>query len=271
MRGTIFGLLLAVAQVYGLAQDSTRVPADTASSAGQVASQQQQSEEFPEFQDYSEPYTLFAGVQLGIVGAGIATENSERRKSNPDFWILPTYGAVVTAPISKGSRIAGRLDLSVWQTGTRTRPYAFYDGKQNWEGYFVERYTYFSVVPYVNLSGILIGVGFDFPMKGEWWNPNYDVDPYITDRSTMKIGMDFRIGGSITAWESDLGILNVELLGYYMFSGVYQDGKYPYGLGAINDRGDVPINQSELQNQTIKNLTPAGGHLGISYQFKLGL
>lgn len=273
MRGIVLGLhLLTTVVVYGYAQDTTMTVTDTAvTNQPESVHETARTVEKPELMVYAEPYTLYAGVQIGIVSGAVSTETAERRKSNPNFWILPTYGAVVTAPIGKGSRIRGRLEAGVWTTGTRTRPYEFYGGMSNYEGYFVERYTYFTVAPYINLSGILVGVGFDFPLKGEMWNPKLDVDPHVVDRSTMKVAMDFRLGGSITAWETDLGVLNVELLGYYLFSGVYDDDKYPYGVGATDGRGTVPTNQNELKNQTIKNLIPAGGHLGISYQFKIGL
>ncbi|MBI2794925.1 MAG: hypothetical protein HYX66_09800 [Ignavibacteria bacterium] len=273
MRGILLGLqMLAMVAVYGNAQDTTETVRDFAdTSHGEPVYISSRQVENKEITTYSEPYTLFVGAQVGIVSGAVSTETAERRKANPDFWFLPTYGAVITAPISNGSRIRGRLDAGVWTTGTRNRPYEFYGGTSNYEGYFVERYTYFTIAPYVNLSGILVGVGFDFPLKGEMWNPKLDVDPHVVDRSTMKVAMDFRVGGSITAWETDLGILNVELLAYYMFSGVYVDGKYPYGVGATDGRGTVPTNQVELKNQTFKNMIPAGAQLGISYQFKLGL
>jgi hypothetical protein len=273
MRGILLGLqMLAMVVVYGNAQETMKAVTDTAdANQGEAVQSSSIPVENEGITTYSEPYTLFVGAQVGAVSGAVATEAAERRKANPNFWFLPTYGAVITAPISNGSRIRGRLDAGVWTTGTRNRPYEFYGGQTNYEGYFIERYTYFTVAPYVNLSGILVGVGFDFPLKGEMWNPNLDVDPHVVDRSTMKIAMDFRLGGSITAWETDLGILNVELLAYYMFSGVYEDGKYPYGIGATDGRGTVPTNQVELKNQTFKNMIPAGAQLGISYQFKLGL
>jgi len=273
MRGTLPGLLLLAAiNVYAQVPDSGAVKQPpTADSMQQTPADTAQVVEKQPTTWKGEKYTLFAGAQIGIGGAAIATENAEGRKTNPDFWFLPTYGAVITAPFSNGSRIRGRLDLGVWSTGTRTRPYEFYYGMKNWDGYFVERYTYFTIAPYINLSGILIGVGFDFPMKGEMWNPKSDADVHVVDKTTMKTGMDLRIGGSIPAWETDLGTLNIELVAYYMFSGVYEDGQYPYGLATINSRGDVPTNQNDLINASVKNLTPAGAHLGISYQFKIGL
>jgi len=274
MRGILSLFFMAVVCSTGLwAQDTTQpAPQETTPAVEETTPTEEAPQEVSTKRRST--YTLFAGVQAGLFGGAIATENAEGRKVNPDYWPLPTYGAVITAPFGSGSRIRGRLDLGVWTTGTRTRPYEFFGQLDNWEGYFIERYTYFSVTPYINLSGILIGMGIDFPMKGEMWNPNADVENHIVDKATMKTALDFRIGGSITAWETDLGILNIELIAYYMFTGVYADdpmvegsSMYPYGTES-DARG---VRTQDWKTGAVKNLTPAGAHLGISYQFKVGL
>ncbi|MCX6140535.1 MAG: hypothetical protein NTX15_06885, partial [Candidatus Kapabacteria bacterium] len=86
-------------------------------------------------------YQLRVGPTLGIVSGGIALDNAEGRKVNPDFWFLQNYGVMVFAPFSKGSKLGGRLDVGVSTVGTRTRPYEYFDSKTDWKGYIIERYT----------------------------------------------------------------------------------------------------------------------------------
>lgn len=237
----------AIAQTDSVKVDSTQPPTD------------QTSAKQPK-------YELRVGPTLGIVSGGIALENAEGRKVNPDFWFLQNYGVMVFAPFSKGSKIGGRLDLGISTVGTRTRPYEFFDSKTDWKGYIIERYTYFSVAPQVSLYGIMIGAGFNFPMKGEMWHPETSSTKFVVDKNTMKMAIDVRIGGAINLWDSDLGILTVDLLAKYFVTGLYNDGTYTNGY-PTNNLG-VPLTSTVATD--IIDMTPVSIHLGLSYQFKLG-
>lgn len=230
---------------------------------------QQKEEPAVEEDDWSsEPYVIQAGPYIGIASAGINTEDiAAGRKTNVDFWFVGNYGASIYAPFGAGSKLGGRLDIGVSSTGTRTRPYEVYDGKTNWEGYFIERYQMFSVAPRISLSGVTLGVGFNFMMKGERWNPNSEDEPHVIDINLMKsMVMDFRLGGMIKAWQTDLGTLYAEIEARWMLGGLYNDDSYYYGMDVNNRGAPTPAVQTGL-----KNLTPASAHIGISYLFNLGL
>ncbi len=212
-------------------------------------------------------YELRVGPTLGIVSGGIALDNAEGRKVNPDFWFLQNYGLMIFAPFSKGSSMGARLDLGVSTVGTRTRPYEFFDSKTDWKGYTIERYTYFTVAPQVSLYGVLIGMGLNFPMKGEMWHPERSDQIFIVDKSTLKMAIDVRLGGSINVWNSKTGILTVELLAKYFVTGLYEDRTYTNGFEV--DNVGVPVSSSN--SASVIDLTPVSLQLGLSYQFKLGL
>lgn len=249
MRGFLTALCIAVLSMPGIAwsqSDSTQPEIDI----------------IP-----SEPYVLGIGAQIGIASGGIATENAEGRKVNPDFWFVPTYGAVIYAPFGAGSKIGGRVDIGVSTTGTRTRPYEYYAGGTDWEGYFIERYTMFTIAPQFNLSGFTIGVGFNFPMKAERWNPDLGDAHYVVDTDLLaSMSMDIRLGGMINVWKSKIGTLFVDLGVKYFFGGVYNDDSYFYGT-QTDSRG---IRLTDWATSKVLNLTPASAHLGIAYLFNLG-
>lgn len=224
------------------------------------------SVEFVAAEPAKKPYVLRVGPTLGIVSGGIAMENADGRKVNPDVWFMQNYGVMVFAPFSKGSSLGGRLDVGVTTAGTRTRPYEFYDSETDWKGYIIERYTYFSVAPQVSLYGIMIGAGFNFPMKGEMWHPERSDDVYVVDKNTMKMAIDIRLGGAINLWNSSLGILTLDLLAKYYVTGVYEDGMYTNGYPVTALGAPKPSTTSS----DVINLTPVTVHLGLSYQFKLG-
>ena len=215
----------------------------------------------------SKPYVLQLGLHGGIAAAGInAGDQPEGRKTNVDFWFLPNYGVTVLAPFGAESKLSGVLDIGVSTTGTRTRPYELYAGKSNWSGYFMERQTWFSIAPSINLSGIMLGVGFNFPMKVERWNPDQDLDPHVVDLDLVKsMAMDIRVGGKIATWKIDIGTLFVDISARYQFGGVYNDGAYLYGYPTQG------ISDPDLDFEgTSYDFIPASASIGISYLFNLG-
>lgn len=212
-------------------------------------------------------YVLRVGPTIGIMSGGIGLDNADGRKVNPDLWFLQNYGVMVFAPFSKGSRIGGRLDVGITTVGTRTRPYENFDLKTDWKGYTIERYTYFTIAPQVSLYGVMIGAGFNIPMKGQMWHPENSSTKFVVDKSTLTTAIDLRIGGAINVWESDLGILTIDLLAKYWLTGLYADGTYTNGYPV--DNLGVPLASNTLLS--VSNLTPVSVHLGLSYQFKLGI
>jgi hypothetical protein len=261
MRIFLTAFCVIALSMTAIAQDGadTTKPAETTPPAEETAP--------VTIDEASGPYVLGIGLQVGIASGGIATENAEGRKVNPDFWFLPTYGAVVYAPFSAGSKIGGRLDVGVNTTGTRTRPYEFYGGKSNWEGYFIERYTMFCIAPSINFAGLNVGVGFNFPMKAERWDPESSNPHHVIDQELLKsMAMDFRIGGMINVWSTKMGKLMVDISAKYYFSGLYNDNSYIYGTESDN----VGIRLSDWETSKILNLTPASAHIGIAYLFNLG-
>ena len=214
-----------------------------------------------------DPSVLQLGVHGGIAAAGInAGDQAEGRKTNVDFWFLPNYGATILAPFGTESKLSGVLDIGVRSTSTRTRPYEIYAGGSNWSGYFIERHTWFSIAPSINLSGIMLGVGFNFPMKIERWNPDSGLDRHVVDLDLAKsMSMDLRLGGKIATWKIDIGTLYVDISARYQFGGVYQDGKYLYGY-PTDQLGDPEVDF----DGTTYDLIPASASIGISYLFNLG-
>ena len=217
--------------------------------------------------DYSEPYVLQLGVHVGIGAGGVnAGDQPDGRKTQAHFWFLPNYGATVLAPFGTDTKLSGVLDIGVSSTGTRTRPYELYAGETGWNGYFIEQHTWFSVAPSVNFSGITLGVGFNFPMKIERWNPDQGFDRHVVDLDLVKsMAMDIRVGGKIAAWKIDVGTLYVDISARYQFGGVYKDGAYLYGY-PTNSLGDPDVDFEGTTN----DLVPATAMIGISYLFNLG-
>lgn len=216
----------------------------------------------------SEPYTLGVGVSIGLYGGGIAVENAEGRKVNPAFWALPSYSAVIYAPFGRGSMLGARLDIGVSSTGTQTRPYEFYSAKSNWEGSFTEKYTYFTIAPQVSFAGALLGVGFNFPMSGERYNKDMSQTTHYVDKDLLTSPkIDLRLGGMITAWDSPLGKLLVELQAKYDLMGTFKDDMYVYGHPS-DSKG---IRNPNYLTAPALNLTTASFSVGIAYLFNVGL
>ncbi len=215
----------------------------------------------------SDKYNLGVGVSIGGFGGGISIENAEGRKVNPAFWALPSYGAVIYAPFGKGAEMGGRLDIGVSSTGTKTRPYENYDGKGNWQGFFNEKYTYFTIAPQVSLMGVILGVGINFPMSGERWNPNSSAARYYVDKEILTSPkLDVRLGGMITVWKTTHGRLFVDLQAKYDLGGGFKDDMYIYGTPVTSLGNPVPAQQAD---PTI-NLTTASCSIGIGYIFNVG-
>jgi hypothetical protein len=151
--------------------------------------------------------------------------------------------------------------------GTQTRPYEFYDLQSDWDGYYIERYTYFTIASQVSLFGIMLGAGFNFPMKGEMWHPDRPDDVFTVDKTTMKTAIDLRLGGAINVWNSEMGTLTVDLLAKYFVSGLYNEGTYTAGH-AVDKQG---LPDPVYADDPISDVVPVSITLGLSYQFKLGL
>ncbi|MCX6140536.1 MAG: hypothetical protein NTX15_06890, partial [Candidatus Kapabacteria bacterium] len=115
--------------------------------------------------------------------------------------------------------------------------------------------------------GVMIGAGFNFPMKGEMWHPETSSTKFVVDKNSMKMAIDVRIGGAINLWDSDLGILTIDLLAKYFVTGIYNEGTYTNGY-PTNNLG-IPL--TTTKSSDVINLAPVSIHLGLSYQFKLGL
>lgn len=254
MKYLFFGIILFCTSALGFGQTIYATPPESETEQVPMAT--------------TPKYHLKVGPTIGFAAAGINTNNAEGRKVNPDFWILPTYGAVINAPFSKYSRLGGRLELAVNTLGTKTRPYETYDGLSSWKGYIHERYTYFTIAPQFNLSGLIIGMGINIPMKGEMWNPNTPTEKFVVDRSTLKTALDFRIGGSFAVWSTDVGTLYTDICVKYVFSGIYNQDKYAFG-GPVNEFGVASF--SANQTSTHIEFIPVSGQVGITYLFDIKL
>lgn len=250
MRNTILGIFFCVASLSTTAQKDPALEMVLNDEAGAKPA-----------------YVLRVGPTFGIVTGGIASDNAEGRKVNPDFWFLNNYGVAIYAPFDRTGGMGLRMDVGVTSTGTRTRPYEFYDGKTNWKGYMIERYNHFTIAPQISLHGVLIGVGFNIPMSGEMWNPQYSDTKFVVDRTTMTMAVDVRLGGQINVWHSKVGVLTVDIMARYFLGGLYRGGEYTNGYEADNLGNPRPGNK--LTNSI--NLQPASIHLGLGYQFKIGL
>jgi hypothetical protein len=220
-------------------------------------------------EDWSEPYTIQIGAVIGLGAAGITIEDPpEGRKVKYALWVLPHYGAALYAPFGTGSKLGGRLDIGVTSTGTTLRPYEIYNRQTNWNGEIIEKHTFFTLAPSISLAGVVIGVGFNFPMMGERFNPDFDGDPHTIDQGLLKpMVMDLRLGGMIAAWKTDLGTLYAEVQARMFLQGIYQDGQFFYGYPARPNGTLLPNPNSS----DITNMTPATISVGISYLFNLGL
>lgn len=213
-------------------------------------------------------YVIKLGASLAFFGAGMNTDAAEGRKTRVDFYALPAFGIVIYAPFGTGIQMGGRLDIGISSLGTRTRPYEFYDGKSNWEGYFKERYQYFTIAPSVNLAGILIGAGFNFPMSGQMWHPDRSSEKFDVDKSTMKsLTIDVRIGSMINVWKTTFGTLFVEAQVKYFVMGLYKEGKYTMG-NTVGPNGDP---SQDFRTYKMLDNVPGAAQIGVSYLFDLSL
>lgn len=210
------------------------------------------------------PYTLRLGPTLGFVAGGIATENADGRKVNPNFHAVPSYGIGILAPFGANSRIGMRLDLGVESISMRTRPYEFFAGETDWTGYVVERYDHFTIAPVINFSGFFLGAGFHIPMKGTVTSSDGNTE-YVVEKGALQTAIDLRLGGTIGVWKSSLGTLNVELMASYYFTGIYADERYMYGRGALP--WGAPT--SDYREGANINLIPGRVSIGASYLFNL--
>gem|GEM_PF-1021995 len=210
-------------------------------------------------------YKIQIGPSLAFFGGAMNTISAEGRKTRPDFFALPAYGIAVYAPFGTGVKMGGRLDLGIISTGTRTRPYEFFDGNTSWEGYIRERYQYFTIAPSINLAGVNLGAGFNIPMSGQMWHPDRSSEAFDVDRSTMKLAIDVRLGTMIEVYSHSLGTLYVELQAKYYVTGLYNDDKYTMG-NTVNQRGDP---SQDFRTYDMLDNVPAGAQLGVSYLFDL--
>lgn len=219
-------------------------------------------------EDTTKRYTLKVGLSIAGFGGAFNTNAAEGRKTKADYFPLPAFGVAVYAPFGTGIEMGGRLDVGITSTGTLTRPYEFYDAKTGWTGYFKERYQFFTLAPSINLAGVNLGAGFNFPMSGKMWHPDRSSDKYEVDRSTMKsMVIDVRLGSMINVWHTDLGALFVELQVKYFVTGLYKEGKYT--MGNTVDASGLP--RSDFRTYTMLDNVPAAAQLGVSYLFDLHL
>jgi hypothetical protein len=214
-------------------------------------------------QTTSRSYVMKVGPVLGLVGAGINTENATGRKVNPDFMGMPYVGAAIYAPFGIDTRMGLRLDIAYSSVSSLVRPYEMYAGGSNWSKSFQERYNYVTIAPMINLAGFLIGMGINIPASGTMKN---DAGTEFEVRTAdMKTALDVRLGGQITVWDSNMGILTVDILAKYGFSGVYNDNSYTIG-SAVEHIGFPADN---VTAKTITGMVPASLTLGLSYLFNL--
>lgn len=212
-------------------------------------------------------YKLSVGPALSFFGSGLNTLAAEGRKTRNDFYVLPSYGVAIYAPFGTNVQMGGRLDLGITSVGTRTRPYEFFDGKTSWEGYIIERYQYFTIAPSVNLAGVTLGAGFNFPLAGQMWHPDRSSEKFDIDKSTMKTAIDVRIGSMIKVWSTNVGTLFVELQAKYYLTGLYNEGKYTMG-NTVDAKG---FPNQDFRTYEMLNMVPASAQLGVSYLFDLSL
>jgi len=211
-------------------------------------------------------YAVKIGPSLAFFGGGMNTAAAEGRKTRADFYPLPAFGVAIYAPFGKGLDMGGRLDVGITSTGTRTRPYEFFDGQANWEGYVKERYQFFTIAPSINLAGVNLGAGFNIPMSGQIWHPDRSSETYDVDRTTLKaVSIDIRLGSMINVWKTELGTLFVELQAKYYVTGLYKEGQYT--MGNTVDGTGFP-NQDFRTYKMLDNV-PASVQIGVSYLFDL--
>jgi len=228
-----------------------------------VQAQTMQADSTPPMDAYSKKYTMQVGPTIGLVGGGINTENGIGRKVNPDFIGLPYFGAVIYAPFGVDTRLGLRLDIAYSSVSSLVRPYEYYSGGSNWTKSFQERYNYVTIAPMINLAGFLIGMGINIPASATMKN---DAGTEFEVRTAdMKTALDVRLGGQITVWNSDMGLLTVDILAKYCFTGVYNDNRYTMG-SSVEHIGFPAENSS---GKAITGMTPASITLGLSYLFNL--
>jgi hypothetical protein len=277
----VLALLLVTAVVASAQQNAT--PAAPATPAPAADTTQAPA---PAATTPSSVYHLQVGPVLHIWGAAVNTVHAEGRKVNWGNQFVPYAGASILAPFGTKTKLGLKLDLAYSSQTMITRPFERYpltSSNVDWKGEITEQYAHFCVAPSLYFSGFTIGVGFNMPMSvkfmddagneitpsqitGAWIPPSQNSWPSGYDFSQdMQMSMDIRIGGVIPVWETDMGALNVEVLGKYNFTGLWADGKYPYGT-EVNAYG-VPV----TSNKEVENAMPASFSVGISYLFDLKL
>ncbi len=208
-------------------------------------------------------YRLGVGVHVFFAAGSINSVAGEGRKVNPDIHFLPAFGATIYAPFSMKNNLGARLDVGINEVGTRIRPYEYYDSKSNFEGYFIERYRYFTIAPQLNFAGVTLGAGFNFPMSGRMWHPDRGDEDFFVDRETLKTAIDIRIGGMIKAWESPVGKLYVDVQASYWVSGLYEKDMYTNG-SPVGQYGEPNVT-----SRTIEDNVPGSFRVGVSYLFDI--
>jgi hypothetical protein len=279
----VLALLLATAVVASAQQNATPATPATPAAADTTS---------PAMTTPAAVYHLQVGPVLHIWGAAVNTVHAEGRKVNWGNQFIPYAGASILAPFGTKTKLGLKLDLAYSAQTMIIRPFERYpllSSNVDWKGEITEQYGHFCIAPSLYFSGFTIGVGFNLPMSVKWsdengnesipgnvngaWLP--DMPPGSPGSQTwptgydftqdMQMTMDIRIGGVIPVWETDMGALNVEVLGKYNFTGLWADGMYPYGT-EVNAYG-VPV----TSNKEVVNVSPASFSVGISYLFDLKL
>lgn len=279
----VLTLFLATAVVASAQQNAT--PAAPAAPAAADSTQA------PAVVTPAAVYHLQVGPVLHIWGAAVNTVHADGRKVNWGNQFVPYAGASILAPFGTKTKLGLKLDLAYSAQTMIIRPFERYpltSTNVDWKGEITEQYAHFCVAPSLYFSGFTIGVGFNLPMSVKWtdengnemvpngvsgaWLPEMPAGSVGDNWPTgydftqdMQMTMDIRIGGVIPVWETDMGALNVEVLGKYNFTGLWADGKYPYGT-EVNAYG-VGVRS----NKEVQNVSPASFSVGISYLFDLKL
>ncbi len=168
---------------------------------------------------------LLAQFQIGpylIAKAGVnAAKIPSGSKTGVTFNGIPDFGATFVMPFSKRNENMGvGVDLGVTRYSFLTRP----NSGANEDNRFTSQYSYFSLAPYVVLSGFVVGLNVSLlSLDGCVTNESGTIDNSIDSDNINAPIFELRIGGIIPVVDEKSGRLNVNITGGYNLNG-FRDG-----------------------------------------------
>lgn len=170
------------------------------------------------------PYQISIGAFVAAK-VGVNTAVAKGRKTDINVNPLPDFGISLFAPFQVGGKIGIGLDLGYATYSYVNKP----DRSVTDDNTIIERYSYVNVFPYLNLSGVALGVNIGFSPKGRA-ETRSGREVVIATNGKTELGsnelgtlVEVRVGGNFPVWETSLGHLNLYIMAGYALNGLFSD------------------------------------------------